>query len=785
MSTTNGENNGKSKKSAFGTPEKVMSICADMQTAEALRAIDRAKINALANGLPPYSASECKKYNININVNWGELKNVVRDANGQANAALIHTESPYFTCTLEDGPMDKRQEWSMKFTENLNKPMQRGKSGKRHNFLLQTRNASMCLHGIGALLWTKRYSWMPRFVALEDLLIPTDTVIDFSNLRYFGVNLYLTPGEFADLTQSKDTKKGWNKKLCAQILDKTKYRVVPENSMSEFVDRPEHMESVWKQNRGYYYCDAVEKIRLRAFYWQDVEKPQAWHRHIVLRDGLPEIDEVAQKQFIYDGNEEVFAEDIDHILYCLYGDGNLVPPLKYHSVRGLGVDLYAPAETSNRYRCQFMQHCFEQLLMLFRIQDPADRDRLKQVVLSAYGFLPEGLNFVTAQERHQIDPNLAAAAMGQMRQLMQENSSTWKADLNNGQGSDITAREAMIRLNQANKLVGATLKSSYQQESSGYYTELVRRFCEKDSTDPQVKKFREKCIRQGIPESMLNPEKWRISPEKVFGDGDRTQAELQSEWLWQNRTAFDPTAQRKIQRRVTATKLNNPSLATDLVPEVPDNDTEGTRAAEDLFGSLMQGVQCNYRTGIDAQGYVTKLLTMMAMVVKKIQSTDNMGTPNDVIGLMTCAQNVQQYLQVMMGDPEQKQTVKQFADVLAQIINEIKGFSARLMEAQKSQQPDDAEAQAKAQSTVMLAQVKAKINQQNAELKQRQKKMEFELDQQRKNLTTLAEVKRNDLKAHSDLMNQSASNAIDLMHQSRMGALERKQASEEKSSSDS
>jgi hypothetical protein len=760
------------KKSEFGTPQQVFDVCKSMADVEDKRASDRVKINSLFNGQRPYSKSDEEKYHIQVNVNWGEGKRIMMDANRQLNNALLHS-GILFNCTLEEGRVDKRDEWSQVFTTEIHKPFQRGRSGKRHNFLIRNRNATVCMHGIGAMLWPNDHRWLARFVPLEDLLIPTDTYSDFSNLRYFAVNLYLTPGELVDMAFGDAENKRWDKKMVKGIMDANR-KLYTESTSSTWRDQPEAMKQIHDQNKGYYYSDVVPKIKLRMFFWREVEKPKRWYRHIVLREGY---EGVSTDKFLYNGSGQVFADDIDHILNVQFGDANLTAPLKYHSVRGLGVDLFAPVETINRLRCDYVWAVFEHLRMLFKIQDPADRDRLKEVVLQQFGFIPDGLTIVPRDQRHQIDPRLVDDAMSQMRGLMQENSSAYVTDKDSGGEKEMTAKEAMIKLNQASAMVNSMLGSMYLQEAF-YYQEEVRRFLVKNPSDEEVKDFQSACKRQGIPDEMMNVKYWRVEPEKVLGGGDRSLAQQEAMWLMQNKTQYDPRSQQIIMRTVTSTMLNDPAKAKLLVPDAPVTSTAGSETAENVFGTLMTGNQVSLRQGIDQQGYVVQLLKMMGAVVQRIAQTGGVGTIDEIIGLQTAAQNAVQHIQIIAADQTQKQLVKQVSDVLGKIMNEVKAFGQRWMEQQKSQQSQgDPATMAKAQGAILMAKTKAQINIQNAELKRKQKELDFGLDQQRQNLALVAEMRREDAVAKQEAMHEQMQKTLDLMHEMRAMSM-REKASE-------
>lgn len=667
-------------KSEFGDPSKVINVVHRLQEIEVVRASDRATIESLFNGQRPYTDEEVTKFNIQINVNWCQGKKIMRDANSQLNSALIHPGN-LFKCTLREGPVDKRDEWSQIFTEEIHKPLQEGVSGFRNFYLIKDRNAAVCMHGIGALLWASPYKWMPRFVPLEDLLIPTETKCDFSNLRYFAVNLYLTVGELIDMTQG-DVLGGWNQPMIKEIIESMQ-GLYNESTPSTWRWQPEAMASVFFQNRGYYYSDAIPKVRCVQFFWQEMDKPNKWYRVVYLRENPGGKVKNIDKDFLFDGTAEPFADDISQILNVQYGDNNFVAPCKYHNVRGLGVDLYAPIETLNRLRCEFVQSVFEHLKMYFRIKDPADRDRLKAQLLQQYGFIQDGLQIVRRDERHQIDPNLVGDAIGQMSEIMSQSSSSYVSDQDSGGEKVMTAKEAQIKLNQSTAMVSSMISTMYLQEEF-YYTEVKRRFSEKETTDAEAQAFQKRCIARGIPkEFVTRPEVWKITAERQLGGGDATKAQMQAGWLMQFKAMFGPAQQQTILRMVTATMLEDPAKAWLLVPETPPQSSPGSMMAENLFGTMMEGIKVATRQGIDLQGYVAQLLKMMGEVVQRITQTDNMGTMEDIIGLGAVETVIQESIQVLAADPQQKQLVKQFTDALGQMTNLVKGFFQRIQAASK------------------------------------------------------------------------------------------------------
>lgn len=725
------DRNSTSTAPDWGSPEQVEMVCDTMNKVEMVRAQDRALVDALANGNRPWTQAEAEKFQVQININWLELSRKLQDAIGQINGAFIPNGN-FFTCTSLGGNVTRRPGYGQTFTKEINAILKKGKSGKRHHFLLRSRNASVALHGLGPVMWSNSYRLLPRFVPLEDLLIPTDTLLDFSmNLTHLAVNLYLTPGELYRMACTDKRDPGWNQGAVRNILkDLRDDKNAPFFNQSdyEWEQRPEAIAELWKQNRGFLESDAVPKAKLRGFYYQNPEDDK-WYRKIILRSNTP--SQESRAAFIYDGKNTPFADDIDHVLQCQIGDNSLVAPLKYHSVRGLGTMLYGPAFTLNRLRCQTVQHIFTNLLTLWRVTDPVDRDRLKAILLMQHGIMPEGASVVPNNERHQIDARLLEFGMAQMKQNLAENSSSYTAQSDSGTRKERTAFEVKAQLQMSQSMVGNVLGMMYSQEIF-YYNELLRRALLKNTSDPTAKKFQEKCLAAGIPEKLMVPENWNIIAERVLGAGDGTLAQAQADALMSQRQTFEPEAQRKIQRLWTSTLLDDPERAMELVPEAPDNSTSGTRAAEDVYGTLMRGIAVPLRKGIDHAGYIYALLSMMEVEIQGLlqQGEDGMPTPQDLKGFVTVAQSVEQNLQFLAMDDQNKQLVKELGDKLGKLMNEVKGLAQRMAEAagQQQKQPDP-EALAKAQTMTMLAQVKASIAQATTAQKLQQKQAVFEQKQ--------------------------------------------------------
>ena len=699
------------------TAAGVRKCCDNMQMYVDRRARARTNINILFNGQQPWSTEEVKKYHIKKNVNWQEGTTKMLDAIRQINSAFIPAGN-FFSALSNGGIPDKRPEYSQTFTNNANASLKRGKTGKTHMFVLKNRNCNVGVHGIGPMMWMTKGDLLPRYIPLEDLLIPTDTDQSFDDLMYFGVNLYPTLGQFFDMTHGERVDPGWKKGPVRRVLSDVRDLKIPGYTASDWIHRPEAAAEVFKQNRMMLDTDATARVRIRIFFHKDY-KDGKWYRKVILRDSTAN---QSADEFLYDSNDP-WAEELCEFIHVQYGDGSVVAPLKYHSVRGLGVMLFAPTWTINELRCSFVDHAQQNMQQWLRRKDSPDRDTSKVLELYNNAIIGEGWDFVKREERHQIDPRLAESSMAQMKQLMAENSSSFTTDIDTGTPKEMTAFEARARLNAASRQVASMLGMMYSLEVY-YYEELVRRLCMKNPTDPAIKKFQNQCKRDGIPAHLMEASNWTIRPERVLGAGDQTLAQAIANTLFSVKSEFDPPAQKIIKRRFVA-ELTDPEFAKEIVPDSEEESTSGTRAAEDVFGTMMiSGIPSPPRKGIDHEGYIGALLAMMGSVIQNIEGTDGMGDPSDLTGLSAVAQSIEEHIGILAMSEEKKEIVKEFSDVLGDMMNKVRAFAQRQQEAMESEQLDP-EKMAKIQTDQMAAQQKMQINEAATQQKLAQKDAAF------------------------------------------------------------
>lgn len=720
------------------TPQKVLDIIQDLKRADELRAPNRALILRQMNGQAPFTDAQMAENKIDVSFNTKTGTNLLAQANRQWCNAFLKT-ARYFHVDLEDAPVDRGMDWSQIITKEVNKPLKRSR-----NYYHQVRQtgAGVMLTGVGPKMWTPfDDDWCPGFVAIEDLLVPTDTEVSM-DMSHFARRRGMSYWDLYNktLAKGKNVDPGWKlgvvRKLLASIKDKT-----TSDPMWDWQNAPEKAAELFKQDATYWQSDAVPKLWLWDFFSRD-DQTGEWHLQIVPDENWTATYGTTDEPvaFVYDKAKPV-APNLDQLLHVQFGDGNVKSPFMYHSVRSLAWLLFDLCQVQDMTLCRFIGKVFEDMMLLMRVQDPADKAAVDKIHFGLrYGLLPEGIGFVTRDQRYQFDPQLTQMLLSTLRQHMGESASSYTQDIDSGTEKERTKFEVQALLAQTSALLSSLLNNAYIQ-AEFEYREIARRLCDPKSRNADAKAFRKRCLEQGVPEKWLDVERWDIHAEQVLGGGSKQLEIATSEKLMGARQFMEPSAQTRVLHNYVLALTDDAGMATALAPIKPTKVTDTVFDAALAWGTLMTGVPMPVKEGDSHREVVETLLRMMAMKVQQIMQSGGVGTPQDVIGLSNAANYVQQHIQLLAQDESEAQRVKQYGDVLGKIGNEVKAMAQRQAEAAAQQNGhQDPETMAKVQAIAATTQAKVQAKQLTDAQKLAHKEQAFRQKQQHEVEKTRADL---------------------------------------------
>jgi len=744
----------------FEDAATVENIAWAMRLVEFGRSENRNKIDQLAAGYPPYPAAEAEALGIQVNSNDLSLARLAHDARAQLYQGHFKPGNA-FTCRTDLGPIHKRTDRGVTVTKEINRILKRS---MEYYELQRSKFAQDVLHGKGIGVWNTKQMWCPDPTAIVDVLIPSNTLLTFKNLPFFAICREYTAEELYRLTHGPKVDPGWNVPVVMEAIkwaEKETQRLMG-NTWSAAYWAPEKMTQRIIENSGLYSSDMVQPISVIDFFFYDCESKDAgWKRRLIFdawggystyaglaqqdRKNMPDKNIVGgRNQWLYNSGNRVYATKLSEMIHFQFADLSPIAPFKYHGIRALGQMVYDACHLQNRLRCSFAEAVFEQLMQYFRVNSRDDAERALKISLVNRGIIDPSVQFIPPGERWQPNEKLIEAGMVQYQRIIEDNSSSFVQNQNFSRDrTEKTKFQVQAEVNAMMTLVSAALQQSYRYQLAEYQ-EIFRRFCIPNSRDPDVREFRVRCLKRGIPEKMLVPEAWDLEPERVMGSGNKTLEMAIAQQLMEWRGAFGPEAQQTILHDAVLAITDDSAKARALVPET-QHISDAKHDAMISFGSLMSGGEVQFRRDSNRIDIIETLIGELGLVVARANQTGGMTTVGELAGMQNVVVHVSKLIAELEMDKVQAERAKQYSDALGKLTNFIKGFAQRLQEKMESQNGDGGigeETKAKVQSMLIQAQAKAANTRESHAQRTAQRQAQFELEQQRKDQEHALEMQR-------------------------------------------
>lgn len=776
----------------FDDATAVEQVCYEFKLADFPRGLNRARINDLFNGVPPYTEEERERNAIAVNVNYLEATRIAHDARAQFYGAF-QKPGNYFGAKSDMGPVHKRSTRSSVVTKEVNKVMKRS---LKYFEKFRSTFALDVLHGIGPASWDNRDKWCPRANGVEDMLIPSNTDLDMDNLPFFAIYRSYTAPQLIRLTRSAKRDPGWNMKLVEKAIkwiDRETLALMGTNWPEIWA--PEKLAERVKGDGGFYAGDQVPTIDCFDFYfWSDEGKQEGWNRRIILDSwSTPQMQggqvsmasrasgdyDFGKGEFLFNPKNRKYGAKLSEIASFQFADMSAVGPFRYHSVRSLGFLLYAICHLQNRLRCKFNEAVFEALLQYIRVKSMDDAERALKIELANRGIIDESVQFLSPQERWQVNAPLVQLGLTENDRLIRESAASYRqAPEFSKDQVEKTKFQVMAEVQAMTAMVGSGLTQAYRYQSVEYQ-EIFRRFCRKNSSDPDVVRFRSACLKQGVPENMLVPEAWELEPERVMGSGNKTLEMAIAQQLMEYRNLFDPEPQRQILRDVTLAITDDAARAEQLVPDEPNKVTDSVHDAQLASAALMMGLPVGLKTGMNHIEYVDTLLINLQLVIAKANQRGGMATMDEIDGMQRIAQHISEHVAKIAEDPNEKERVADYGKTLSKLMNYVRAFAQRLQQQQQQQaqgngQPQmDPKDMAKIQAIIMQAKVKAQNTKESHAQRTAQRQIQFEQEMKQREIEA-AQGTRHALREHGAELAKTGAEARQNIQINRMKSLDDK-----------
>lgn len=563
----------KAPKSRIGSAIEATSMAFNMIRADERRAMFRTHINGLIDGNAPYQNSRKDRTNLNFR---------------QATAIMNQFQSPYYDLIVEVpllwdvqtafGNSEERADWSQIISEELHRMVT---SWEDWDFIMQLNNNQMLRHGVGTLYWHDNIDWRPDCGLVGEILVEDQAPRRLSELEVVTIRKQYTSSNLMRYIEDEKTARelGWNpEEVKLAIRDSYSGSTQPPDQSSAY----EWFQSKYKNSDIYFGTSDCKRIW--SAHVLNIEFDGKVSHHIVRTDQR-------RTEFLYSktGRFDSFYDVMCPFFYDI-GNGT------WHSVRGLGTEIYPYCQIFNKLRCREVDAAMIAASVMVQAKDGTAAKQAQMLTLDNLKIIPEGLSFVD----HAIGQNISATV--DVRRDMESGMVANIGGLQPTRTSGVYTgqKQAMLEMQQAAQLGKGKINQYYASLDKLGHLILKR------AANPKLTKyspggaeaieFQQRCIKRGVPKEALRD----IDTVKAYrsvGAGSAANAMIITESLMQLAPSLSEPG-RMAAMRMYISRLAGTKTADLLIGEVK---TQEKRTDQDWQAGIENQM---LRQGSDGQQFL-------------------------------------------------------------------------------------------------------------------------------------------------------------------------------------
>lgn len=498
-----------------------------LKDADDKSARNRAEIQAMFDGVPPYSDADLMASGqaYRCNVNFDEASSILESATA-GYIDIIHSVENLLSLKTEFGDSKTRAEYNDILAHELTRAI---RSWPQFHFNYQLLVQNFVAHGVGIAYWEDDIDWRWRVSMFGDFLIPRKTLACEDEIEIaVCVRSYQVHQLYKFIEDPEAAAEmGWNvDEVRKAILKATN----GSSSTSAYTDW-ESLQREFKNNDLFTGTAGASEVK-------------------VLHAWVKEFDGTVSYYMTLENNEAEKFLCVKRGLYRHVNSAFVFFPFGigtngyYHSIRGLGYKIFPQIQLSNRLRCQMADGAMLSSTLLLQ---PSDEQALEDLNFTYYGpysvLAPGTVNVV-----ERAMPDVSKSAMPFLNDLvsqMQVKTGVYegaKSAINDNR--EKTKFETQAILSGQSRLSLAALNLFYEPWGR-VLKETVRRFVcgcyvEGEAGSREILEFKERCFMRGVPpEAIAMIDIDSVRPVRAIGSGSESARLLATDELTQLMPGFD------------------------------------------------------------------------------------------------------------------------------------------------------------------------------------------------------------------------------------------------------
>lgn len=632
--------------------------------ADRANAFNRARIQEMIDGFPPYDQSELdnlgQAHRTNLNMLEGAaiIESALQPYNDLTSSVdyIAHVET-------NEGDPQMRGEWNQIISEEFDRLL---RQWHRFEFNNQALAREFVIHGLGVVYFEDDFDWRWKVCGLSDFILPRNTPANEEDVDYAITRRRYTTTQLYKFIEDEEfaQKSGWN----IEETKKAIYWATSSRNSAPTSWEWEELQRELKQNDVYFGRVRAKEIWVLHFWVREFDGSIS--HFLTLENGL-------NQDFLYK-NIGRFKSIRNCLHIFTYGIGNGY----YHSIRGLGYKIFPQIQVSNQLRCAVIDATFFSAGAVIQPEDSVALDELSFSYMGPFTLVPPNIKFVDFK-RENISQNILPIVQDLSAQI-QNNTGTYQprapADQMQAMGRERkTKLEVQAQLQKESTLSTAAMNLFYIPWDR-VLSECFRRATSPALTqlDPGGKaayEFRQRCLKRKIPNSALQNIK-RVRAVRAVGYGSASARLLALDQVSQLAPQFDEIGRRAAIRDKVAAYVGY-AQADRYVPSITSGQANrqpiDRKFAELENGQLQQGIQVQVNPDdIPKTHIMVHLIAVHNLIAGIKQGTlpAMQGSPQ----LHMFLNHITQHVQQLSADPTRFQEVR----MVNKGLNLIEGFLTQL-----------------------------------------------------------------------------------------------------------
>lgn len=526
-------------KSRIGTGANAAEYVFRLSQADQNRSILRNRIKGNIDGNAPYLKSQLEASGMGSNTNLNFRQGV---------AIINQFKTPYYDLVVEVpmiadiktafGTSTEITDWSQIISEEFHRMVT---SWEDWDYLIQFSQFQMLVYGIGPVYFRDETDWRPEPAKIADVLVEDGSPSRVSELGAAVIlKNYTSPAIYRYIRNRKAaTDLGWNVDAVDKAIIEARFGSEQPNLESQ---QYEWYQQKFKNADLYYGTYDTEAVRVGNVLVKEFDGKVS--HHIVRSDRVTE-------EFLYSriGRFDSMNDVLIPFFYDI-GDGT------WHSINGLGKEIYAYCQVFDRLRCREVDGAMIASSILLQAKDGVSVTKQQLLEIKNMNILPPGLSLQPTN----IGQGIEATTM--VRRDMESSlggniGSLYKAP--NSPNPRKGQKQAIMEMQQTAQLQKGNVNRFYSTQDKMLDKMLKRAVSTKLRAGipgaEEALEFRRRCKMRGVPDQALQEidycKAWRS-----VGYGSAANRLMITEWLMEHAGSFPEDGKTEAVRMSLASMTN-------------------------------------------------------------------------------------------------------------------------------------------------------------------------------------------------------------------------------------